>query len=291
MQTTDITDPLFRQAVEAIDSGDIATVKRLLQANPGLATKRLESPTEGYFARPYLLWFVADNPIRHNKLPANITEIAQAIIVVLKDCGDENYQHIIDYTMGLVVTGRIPKECGVQIPLMELLVSNGAQVKGSVLGSIGQHNFEAAEWLLSKGSDYDVATAVGLNRFDDAQQLATTATPAQLYVALVVAAFFGRVNMIAMLIAAGADVNGSATGKDFGGFHGHASPLHQAIYSGSLEAVRLLIEANASLTATDKAYNGTPLGWAMYMQTEEVDDNAKAQYKAIENYLLSVKQV
>lgn len=288
MQTADITDPLFREAVEAIDGGDITTVALLLQQHPGLATKRLDKPTEGYFAHPYLLWFVANNPIRHNRLPANITEIAQAIIDVVKETGDKNYQHIIDYTMGLVVTGRIPRECGVQIPLMELLFSNGAQVKGSVLGPIGQHNFAAAEWLLSRGSDYDVATAVGLNRFSDAKKLAATATPPQLYVALVVAAFFGRLDMIAMLIAAGADVNGSATGNNFGGFHGHASPLHQAVCSGSLNAVKLLVEAGASVTAVDKAYNGTPLGWAIHMQTEEGDSNAKAQYKAIENYLLNV---
>lgn len=287
MQTADITDPLFREAVEAIDGGDIAKLKHLLTSHPYLATTRLASPAEGYFAHPYLLWFVADNPIRHNKLPGNITAIAQVIIDVLKQSGDDNYQHIIDYTMGLVVTGRIPRECNVQLPLMEVLVNNGTQVKGSVLGPIGQHNFEAAEWLLNKGLDYNVATAVGLNRFADAQKLTATATPAQLYVALVVAAFFGNSEMIAMLLATGADVNGSATGKDFGGFHGHASALHQAVYSGSLASVKLLVEAGASLAAIDKAYNGTPLGWAIYMQEEDADDVAKEKHKAIELYLQS----
>jgi len=290
MQTSDIADPLFREAVEAIDSGDIATVKRLLQQHPYLTTMRPARPAKGYFAHPYLLWFVADNPIRHNKLPANITEITQVIMDVLKEQKDDNYQHIVNYTMGLVVTGRIPKECSVQIPLMELLVSNGAQVKGSVLGPIGQHNFEAAEWLLNKGSDYNVATAVGLNRFDDAQRLAATAAKSQLYVALVVAAFFGRSDMIAMLIAAGANANGSAADNDFGGFHSHATTLHQAVYSGSLTAVKLLVEAGASLAATDKAYNGTPLGWAKYMQTETIDETLKEQYKAIEHYIQSVTQ-
>ena len=110
---------------------------------------------------------MADNPIRHKKLPANIVEVTKTIIEALQKKCDDNYQYIIDYTLGLVCTGRIPKECGVQIPLMELLIKEGAKVKGSVLGPIGQHNFEAAKFLLDKGSDYNLATAVGLNRISD----------------------------------------------------------------------------------------------------------------------------
>src|SRR5258707_1323827 len=167
MKNTDITDPLFREAVDAIDAGNVPVLKRLLEAHPLLVTNRLDAPTKGYFARPYLLWFVADNPIRHEKLPPNIVEVTQVIIEVLQKSRDEPYQHIIDYTLGLVATGRIPRECRVQIPLMELLVNSGAKIKGSVLGPIGQHNFEAAEWLLRKGSKYDLATAVGLGHLEE----------------------------------------------------------------------------------------------------------------------------
>ena len=39
---------------------------------PELLSARLENGREDYFARPYLLWFVAENPIRHGALPANI---------------------------------------------------------------------------------------------------------------------------------------------------------------------------------------------------------------------------
>lgn len=61
--------------------------------------------------------------------------------------------------------------------------------------------------------------------------------------------------------------------------------MHQALYSGSLETVRLLVDAGANLNATDKTYNGTPLGWAMYLQTEENDEATKKKFKEIENYL------
>jgi peptide-methionine (S)-S-oxide reductase len=80
MKNSDITDPLFRDAVEAIDSGNISLLQHLLETNPQLVTKRLDTPTEGYFKHPYLLWFVADNPIRHEKLPANIVEITSLLI-------------------------------------------------------------------------------------------------------------------------------------------------------------------------------------------------------------------
>lgn len=286
MKNSEITDIPFREAVEAIDSGNVSALQQLLAADASLAVRRLDKPEQGYFAHPYLLWFVADNPIRHEKLPPNIVDVAEVIIGALKKSGDGNYSFIVGYTMGLVCTGRIPKECKVQIPLMELLVENGAAVKGSVLGSIGQHNFEAARWLLDKGAKYDLATAVGLDDVEGARRLAKDATPSELYVALVVAAFFGKAGMIALLIAAGADVNGSGSKEDFGGFHSHASALHQAVYSGSLESVRLLVEAGASLTATDRAYQGTPLGWSMYMQEEEADgEEEKKKFAEIERYL------
>jgi len=288
MKNAEITDASFRSAVEAIDSGDVALLRQLLEADASLAVRRLDRPEKGYFARPYLLWFVADNPIRHEKLPANIVEVAEMILVALRASGDAGYASIVNYTLGLVCTGRIPKECGVQIPLMELLVRYGAAVKGSVLGAIGQRNFEAARWLLAHGSSYDPGTAVGLDDVEGAARLAGGATASQLYVALVVAAFFGKAEMIRLLLGAGADANGSGTSEDFGGFHSHASALHQAVYSGSIEAVRLLVEAGADLAAMDAAYQGTPLGWARYMREEEaVGEEEKGRFAEIEGYLAS----
>ncbi len=151
MTNSDIGDTIFREAIEAIDSGNKQALRSLLEANPELVARRLDIPTEGYFAHPYLLWFVANNPIRHEKLPPNIIEIAQIIIKALQNYPHESYEHQMDYTLGLVCTGKIAKEYGVQIPLMDILVKEGANVKGSVLGAIGQHNLEAAKYLLAKG--------------------------------------------------------------------------------------------------------------------------------------------
>ena len=64
-------DPRFQDAVDAIDSGDAVRLERLLAEDPGLVRDRVGGG-EGYFSRPYLLWFVAENPVRNGRLPANI---------------------------------------------------------------------------------------------------------------------------------------------------------------------------------------------------------------------------
>lgn len=171
MKTSEISDPAFRQAIEAIDTGDIITLQNLLETNPELVTTRVDIPTEGYFARPFLLWFIADNPIRIEKLPLNITEITVTIIKVLQNYQHDSYQYQLDYTLELVCTGKIVKECKVQLSLMDLLIKEGAKVKGSVLGTIGEHNFEAAKYLLEKGCDYNLATAVAFERLDEVKNL------------------------------------------------------------------------------------------------------------------------
>jgi hypothetical protein len=65
-----LRDPPFRAAVAAIQSGDVATLERLLDARPRLLHERAmepacyrESGREQYFLDPKLLWFVAFNPI------------------------------------------------------------------------------------------------------------------------------------------------------------------------------------------------------------------------------------
>ena len=86
------------------------------------------------------------------------------------------------------------------------------------------------------------------------------------------------------MIEKGVDVNGRP--DDFNGFHSHASALHQAVYSDSLQCVQLLVEAGAKLDTTDTVYKGTPLSWAMYMQTEEgYDADGKKKFAEIQKYL------
>jgi hypothetical protein len=77
--------------VAAIDTGDVAKLERLVGTTPALVRERLAAPgawlrdtvgraLDGFFRRPYLLWFVAEDPVRNGRLPENIAEVARVII-------------------------------------------------------------------------------------------------------------------------------------------------------------------------------------------------------------------
>ena len=287
MNNSEITDPLFRNAVEAIDSGNISLLKKLLQDDPQLVSKRLDVPTEGYFQHPYLLWFVADNPIRHERLPANIKEITRLLIDAVRQNANRTFQEQIDYTLGLVATGRIPKESGVQIELIDLLIDAGAR-PGSGNGALAHGNPEAAQRLIERGGELTLTTAIGLDRKEDVARLLKKATGEEKQVALIAAAYLGKPAMIQYMIDSGVDVNTYIDHSS--GFHSHATALHQAVYSGSLDSVKILIEAGADLNLEDRIYHGSPLDWSQYLQKEEKNEGLKEKYWQIEKFLLTVKR-
>jgi hypothetical protein len=288
MRNTDITDPLFLRAVEAIDAGNISELEILITQNHRLVKKRLHTTDDGYFKDPYLLWFVADNPIRNFKLPSNIIEVTRLLIGAVKREAPDTYHQQIDYTLGLVATGRIPRESGVQTAMMDLLIDAGA-TPCDVMGAIAHGNIEAAEYLINRGGKLTLPAAVCLERMDDVNRLGVTASPGEKLTALTAAAFYGKVGMIRLLLIMNADPNGYPEGNS--GFHSHATPLHQAVCSGSLDAVKLLVEAGAELDVADKVYNGTPLGWALYMPTEEGrGETAKKNFALIAGYLQEQKK-
>lgn len=284
MQNSDIKDPVFRNAVEAIDLGDLSALSEILSEYPSLINTRLNTPVQGYFAHPYLLWFVADNPIRHPTLPENITAIASLLIRYARQFALDSLQFQLDYTLGLVATGRIPRESGVQLALMDLLIDEGAVV-GSGIGALAHGNPDAARKLLERSGQLTLPTAVGLNMIDEIPALLKSADQNDKQVALMMAAFYGKHEMIQLLLSNGADPNKFITND--AGFHSHASPLHQAVYSQSLESVKLLVNAGADLTIKDIIYHSTPIGWANYAQTGDDDNETKNRYAEIEQFLLS----
>src|SRR5215203_52841 len=91
MDESTTLDPIFQRAVSAIDAGDVKELEQIVAINPRLVRERLNAPgawlrdkvgsaLDGFFERPYLLWFVAEDPVRNGKLPANIALVARAII-------------------------------------------------------------------------------------------------------------------------------------------------------------------------------------------------------------------
>jgi ankyrin repeat protein len=109
-----------------------------------------------------------------------------------------------------------------------------------------------------------LAAAFCLDRTDDIARLATHATPADLQIALAAAAYNGKVKAIPALIGLGADPNAPNRG-----LHPHATALHNAVCSGSLETVKALVEAGAKVEGKDAAYQSSPLSWAEYFVREK----------------------
>jgi ankyrin repeat protein len=146
-------------------------------------------------------------------------------------------------------------------------------------------SLEIATALLNAGARIEpvtltLAAAVCLERTDDVARLLREASADDRHVALEAAAFNGKAQAIGMLIGAGVDVNAHNLRVQ-----SHATPLHNAVCSGSFEAVMMLVEAGATLDAKDTAYQATPLTWAEYYLREDKGDNPAKQYAAIVTYL------
>ena len=183
-------DDLFRSAVAAIDAGDIAALERVLTARPTLACERLESPgawlrdkigaaADGFFAKPYLLWFVAEDPVRNGTLPANIVEVARTILrAAQRNCAD-GLQEQLDYALRLVALSWIARDCGVQLGLIDVLLDAGASPERAPDNALVNNNVAAAEHLVERGAPLTLATALCLARWDDARGWPNRPRPAR----------------------------------------------------------------------------------------------------------------
>ena len=61
------------------------------------------------------------------------------------------------------------------------------------------------------------------------------------------------------------------------GGHSHATPLHQAVISGRIAVVRLLVERGARLDIGDIHRGALPLDWATYFGHAEIADYLRAR--------------
>jgi len=110
---------------------------------------------------------------------------------------------------------------------------------------------------------FTLTAAVCLDRRDDVARLVKTADAAEKQKTLAAAAYNGRLDAIDAALSLGADPNAPNVG-----LNPDASALHNAVCSGSLAAVRKLVEAGASIQAKDGPYQATPLEWAEYFIRE-----------------------
>ncbi len=169
--------------------------------------------------------------------------------------------------MAMLVSSSPPRDAGVQVPLIDVLVDYGATIAPSGEGAwtspvetaLVFNMCDAADALVRRGAPVDtVAAAAGLGRLDEVRRMLPSATAGDRHRAMALAAQCGHADVLAALIEAGEDPNRFNPP----GTHSHSPPLHQAIAAGHLEVVKLLIERGARLDIRDTIYDGTPLGWA-----------------------------
>jgi ankyrin repeat protein len=281
MNSTDTFDKLFQQAVSAIDRGDEEILKQLLDAHPELATERLYSPGEwvtsvigdalnGFFKDPYLLWFVSEDAVRNGKLPKNIATIASIIIQKGKSQNAVNLQEQLDYALKLVAWSAVARDCSVQIELLDALIDSGANINGASADALVNGNFDAAKHLIKRGGKLTLPTALCLEKWEEADKLAVNATDDQKQFGLVLTALNGKAGAVSRAICYGADIN-----KPSNHLYSHGTPVHHAVWSGSLDAVKVLVNAGANLNVRDTIWNGTPLDWAEYGNRKEIVEYLK----------------
>ena len=296
MSVADPESDAFYQAVAAIDAGDVDRLQLLLAAHPRLASDRLDgSPqwlrlqvgnaADGFFSRPYLLWFVAEDPVRHGRLPPNVVGIIRVIVAAARKTNVAALQDQLDSTLRLVCWSGVAADAALQLEMIDALVDAGASPARNPNNALVNGHIAAAELLLSRGAIMTLGAALCLERWDEAERLNARATPQVRQFSLVLAALNGKAAGVEWILARGASPN-----EPSADLYPHGTPLHHAVCSGSLDTVRVLIDGGADPQRLDSAWNGTPLGWARYYE-QNSDSKRRSRYSEIASYLSDVSSL
>jgi Ankyrin repeats (3 copies) len=223
---------------------------------------------------------VTEDAVRTGQLPVNVAEVAYGILQAARRAGVTDLQQQLDSTLHFTVCSPIGREDGRQLELLDVLIDAGASTDGGPVQALICYNLGAAQHLLKQGAKLTLPAAVCLERWDDVGRLARDASATDKQVALGLAALNGKAEALARLLPLGVDLNAFTSG-----FYTHATPLHHAVWSGSLDAVKVLVEAGANLTTKDRVEHATPLGWAEYAETLPGTAARGKQYTEIAAYL------
>jgi ankyrin repeat protein len=257
----------FEAAVDAIVSGDLPQLEKLLEENPELV--RARSTREH---RSTLLHYVSANGVEdfRQKTPKNIVEIAKLLLEAGADVNAESDAYGgRSTTLGLTATSCHPENAGVQLSLLDLLIDHGAAIDGpdagsAVNGCLHNGRGEAAEFFANRGARLDLEGAAGVGRldlvksyFDENGDMKPTASKQQLKDGFAWACEFGRTSVVEFLSRDGIAPHAKLK-------HDGQTGLHWAAYGGHAATVTLLLDRGAPVDTKDDTYGGTPLGWALY---------------------------
>jgi ankyrin repeat protein len=257
LQHVGSADSRFEQAADAIVSGDIATLRRLLDETPELIRQR--SSREH---RSTLLHYVSANGIEdfRQRTPPNIVAITRLLLDAGADVNAESDAYRgHSMTLGLVATSIHPEVAGVQIELMELLLDRAALVERvpgeAVRACLANGRSLAARFLATRGAYVDFENAAGVGDLDRVKELLPSTSREELGRGFVWACAYGYNDVVTLLLDHGLDPAFGA-GTDMTG-------LHLAAHEGHLDTVKLLLAHNAPFEAKN-SYGGTVLGQTLW---------------------------
>jgi ankyrin repeat protein len=253
----------FEAAADAVITGDVVTLERMLHENAKLVrarSTRLHQST--------LLHYVSANGVEdfRQKTPRNAVEVARLLLQSGAEVDAENSPGR-GTTLGLVATSYHPAQAGVQIALLETLLEAGASPDGLAGGwnpltaALANGRGDAARFLAARGARLDLEGAAGAGRLDAVKsffhadgRLKAGATKEQMEKGFLWGCQYGRTAVVEFLLDQGLD---AATKRGCTG-------LHWAAYSGHADTVKALLERKPPINAPDESFAGTPLGWALY---------------------------
>jgi ankyrin repeat protein len=254
---------IFESAADAVITGDVAVLKRLLRENPELIRQR---STRCHQAT--LLHYVAANGVEdfRQKTPKNAVEVAKILLEAGAEVDAENVDYGRGTTLGLVATSVHPARTGVQIALLELLLESGASADGlpggwnPLIAALHNGRGDAAKFLAERGARLNLEGAAGTGRLEAVKTFFSAdgdlkpPPKSEMEDGFLWACEYGHYGVVEFLLQKGIDV---ATKRGCTG-------LHWASYGGHLDIVKLLLERAAPLDEKDETFGGTPLGWALY---------------------------
>jgi ankyrin repeat protein len=255
----------FEQAADAIVTGDLAHLKKLLRAHPALIRAR---STRQHQAT--LLHYIGANGVEgyRQKTPPNAVAIAELLLASGADVNATALLYGGDAdTLGLVATSIHPQQAGVQLELLDLLLRHGASLHPMVVNAcLANGRRQSAEFLALRGAHLDLETAAGVGRLDlvktfldEKGNLLTAATQIQMERGFLWASEYGRNEIVEFLLQRGVDVATQA--------HTGQTALHWAVIGAQLSTIHLLLRHNAPLEDKN-TYGGTPLGQALWSMAQ-----------------------
>jgi tetratricopeptide (TPR) repeat protein len=255
LQRAGSPDARFEEAADAIASGDMDSLRRLLDESPELIRQRSSRDH-----RSTLLHYVSANGIEdyRQRTPPNIVEITRMLL----DAGAEVNAESDAYgghstTLGLAATSVHPEAAGVQIALMELLLDRDAMIERepgeAVSGCLANDRLLAAGFLAARGAYLDFESAAGLGRLDRVKELLSTTPNEEQGEGLVWACQYGHNDVVEFLLDHGVDPGAGV----------NMTGLHLAAHEGHLDTVKMLLAHNAPLEAKNR-YGGTVLGQTLW---------------------------